>query len=248
MNNNNNNNNNSNSNSSSGSGKYGNMNCCSGYKSVNGLAVPGMMTKSPASIGSCGWNVFGIQSLSYSKDNKTSYDSEWNKYYPNSTDHLCLSMPDVTGSGYLEGNINTMNFNNSTSNSNCKNTHLTSLYLSANNITMKGFIELIQSCPSLKLLDLHKNNIYLTEKDDFSTVIKKFGLNKLQELYLSDNSMSVTDLKLICNMLHSGLSPKLQELSLTGNVSLYDDDAYEAWDEKITQLEIERPCLCITWR
>jgi len=113
---------------------------------------------------------------------------------------------------------------------------------------MKGFIDLIQSCPALKLLDLDKNNICLTGKDDFSTVIKKFGLNKLQELYLSDNSMNVTDLKLICDLLHSGLSPKLQELSLTGNVSLYDDEAYEEWEEKITQLEIERPCLSITWR
>ena len=225
---------------------YGsNMSSCSSYNSVNGWTVPGMTTKSPASAGSNGnsWSVFGVHSLSFSNDgNKSPTDTDWNKY--SSTGHS-LSVSDVTGS-YLESNV--MNFNSSNSNNHCKNTHLNSLYLSANNITMKGFIDLIQSFPALKLLDLHKNNICLTEKDDFSTVIKKFGLNKLQELYLSDNSMSVTDLKLICNMLHSGLSPKLEELGLTGNVSLYDDEAYEEWEERITQLEIERPCLSITWR
>jgi len=224
---------------------YGsNMSSCSSYNSVNGWTVPGMTTKSPASAGSNGnsWSVFGVHSLSFSNDgNKSPTDTDWNKY--SSTGHS-LSVSDVTGS-YLESNV--MNFNSSNSNNHCKNTHLNSLYLSANNITMKGFIDLIQSFPALKLLDLHKNNICLTEKDDFSTVIKKFGLNKLQELYLSDNSMSVTDLKLICNMLHSGLSPKLEELGLTGNVSLYDDEAYEEWEERITQLEIERPCLSITW-
>jgi len=209
-----------------------NISSCSSYNSNNGW------TKSPASAGSTGnsWSVFGVHSLSLS-DNK---DAEWNKR--NSGTGNNLSVPDLTGS-YMDGS--SMNFNSS---SHCKNTHLSSLYLSANNITMKGFIELIQSCPYLKLLDLHKNHIRLTEKDDFSTVIKKFGLNKLQELYLSDNTMGVTDLKLICNMLRSGLTPKLEELSLTGNVSLYDDEAYEEWEERITQLEVDRPCLSITWR
>jgi len=222
-----------------------NVSSCSSYNSVNGWTVSGMTTKSPASAGSNGnsWSVFGVHSLSFSNDgNKSPTDTDWNKY--NSIGNG-LSVSDVSGS-YLESNA--MNFNSSNSNNHCKNTHLTSLYLSANNITMKGFIDLIQSFTTLKLLDLHKNNICLTEKDDFSTVIKKFGLNKLQELYLSDNNMSVTDLKLICNMLHSGLSPKLEELGLTGNVSIYDDEAYEEWEERITKLEIERPCLSITWR
>jgi Ran GTPase-activating protein (RanGAP) involved in mRNA processing and transport len=212
-----------------------NFSSCSSYNSNNGWA------KSPASAGSTGngWSVFGVNSISPS-DNK---EAEWNKR--NSGMGNNLSVPDFTGS-YMDGS--SMNFNTLSSSSHCKNTHLSSLYLSANNITMKGFIELIQSCPYLKLLDLHKNHIRLTEKDDFSTVIKKFGLNKLQELYLSDNNMGVTDLKLICNMLHSGLTPKLEELSLTGNVSLYDDEAYEEWEERITQLEVDRPCLSITWR
>jgi len=175
-----------------------------------------------------GWSVFGTNLL----DGKDMDGNKRNSGIGN------YSASDVGGS-YLDGS--TLNFNTlSSNNHNSKNTHLSSLYLSANNITMKGFIELIQSCPSLKLLDLHKNYIRLTEKDDFSKVIKKFGLNKLQELYLSDNNMGVTDLKLICNMLHSGLTPKLEELSLTGNVSLYDDEAYEEWEERINQLELER--------
>jgi len=218
-----------------------NMSSYSSNNSTNGWTYSGITSKSPASAGSNGnsWSVFGVHSLSPSNDGKSPTETEWGKR--NSIGQV-LSISDVTGS-YFESCINSSNSNN-----HCKNTHLTSLYLSANNITMKGFIDLIQSCPALKLLDLDKNNICLTGKDDFSTVIKKFGLNKLQELYLSDNSMSVTDLKLICDLLHSGLSPKLQELSLTGNVSLYDDEAYEEWEEKITQLEIERPCLSITWR
>ncbi|OUM65978.1 hypothetical protein PIROE2DRAFT_20231 [Piromyces sp. E2] len=209
-----------------------NFSSCSSYNSNNGWA------KSPASTSSAGnsWSVFGIHSLSLSDTKET----EWNKRN-SGTGHI----PDVTGS-YMDGS--SVNFNTLNSSNHCKNTHLSSLYLSANNITMKGFIELIKSCPYLKLLDLHKNHIRFTEKDDFSTVIKKFGLSKLQELYLSDNSMGVTDLKLICNMLHSGLCPKLEELSLTGNVSLYDDEAYEEWEERITQLEVDRPCLSITWR
>jgi len=213
----------------------------SNSNSNNGWAISGVSSKSPAS-GNSGnsWSVFGVHSLSLSNDNnKIPSESEWHKR-SNS-----LTIPDANGS-FLEGSPLSVNAFNSSIH--CKNTHLSSLYLSANNITMKGFIELIQSCPSLKLLDLHKNRICLTEKDDFSTVIKKFGLNKLQELYLSDNCMSVTDLKLICNMLHSGLSPKLEELSLTGNVSFYDDEAYEEWEERITQLEVDRPCLSITWR
>ncbi|ORX47348.1 hypothetical protein BCR36DRAFT_584857 [Piromyces finnis] len=209
-----------------------NISSFSSYNSTNGWG------KSPtsASSNSNGWSVFNVNAMNIS-DGK---DAEWNKR--NSSGGHNLSVPDYTGS-YMESSY--MNFNSSNQ---CKNTHLSSLYLSANNITMKGFIELIQSCPSLKQLDLHKNQIRLTEKDDFSTVIKKFGLSKLQELYLSDNNMGVIDLKLICNMLHSGLSPKLEELSLTGNVSLYDDEAYEEWEERITQLEVDRPCLSITWR
>jgi len=203
-----------------------NISSCSSYNSAS-------------SIGN-GWSVFGVNSLNLT-DGK---EIDWNKRNSGLSNNN-LSVPDFVGS-YMDGSA--LNFNTLSSSNHCKNTHLSSLYLSANNITMKGFIELIQSCPSLKQLDLHKNHVRLTEKDDFSTVIKKFGLNKLQELYLSDNNMSVTDLKLICNMLHSGLTPKLQELSLTGNVSLYDDEAYEEWEERITQLEVDRPCLSITWR
>jgi len=226
---------------------YSNVSSCSSYNSINGWTVPNTSAKSPPSTGSNGngWSVFDVHSLN---EEKNSSDNEHNPATlggANLSRENSLSIPDINGN-ITESSPLTLN--TSSLSNHCKNTHLTSLYLSANNITMKGFIDLIQSCPQLKLLDLHKNHICLNEKNDFSTVIKKFGLNKLQELYLSDNCMSVTDLKLICNMLHSGLSPKLEELGLTGNVSLYDDEAYEEWEEKITQLEIDRPCLSITWR
>jgi len=216
-----------------------NISSFSSFNSNSGWPISAS-NKSPASTGSNSnsWSIFGIHSLNLSNDGKSPSDSQ------NNSNNLSSTLPN--NGSYLDGSPLSINAFNSSGH--CKNTHLSSLYLSANNITMKGFIELIQTLPYLKLLDLHNNHICLTEKDNFSTVIKKFGLNKLQELYLSDNTIGVTDLKLICDMLHSGLSPKLEELSLTGNVSLYDDEAYDEWEKRITQLEVERPCLSITWR